>query len=81
MVSQQISPLTKLLQIDLREDPRINLVSLTVRRVTVWYVICYKVNMGLLFKKNKKKRTALKYVHVTQLKPLRKLQKRIFPPW
>lgn len=52
------------------EDPRINVVSLTVRRRTVWDVKCYRVNMGV-FGEKKKKKTALKYIHVTQLKPER----------
>lgn len=36
------------------EDPRINVVSLTVRRRTVWDVKCYRVNMGVFGKKKKK---------------------------
>lgn len=38
------------------EDPRINVVSLTVRRRTVWDVKCYRVNMGVFGKKEEKKK-------------------------
>lgn len=37
------------------EDPRINVVSLTVRRRTVWDVKCYRVNMGVFGREKKKK--------------------------